>query len=128
MSPRHWLRAFHFPWRSPRRDVDEELAFHFETRIVDLRARMALGATRSGVARLVIGEGMRLAFLGLSLGLLGAVFASGLLDKMLYGVPQLDPFAFGAGALLLAMISGMACAIPILQATSIDPIVATRAE
>ena len=104
------------------------ISYSVKERTREIGVRMALGATRGGVARLVIGEGMRLAFLGLSLGLLGAVFASGLLDKMLYGVPQLDPFAFGAGALLLVMISGTACAIPMLQATSIDPIVATRAE
>lgn len=104
------------------------ISYSVKERTREIGVRMALGATRAGIARLVVGEGMRLALVGLGLGLLGAVFASRLLEKMLYGVPQLDPYAFGAGSVLLVVIAGTACAIPMLRATGIDPIVATRAD
>jgi ABC-type antimicrobial peptide transport system permease subunit len=89
---------------------------------------MTLGATRSSIARLVVGDGLRLALIGTIVGLLGAVAATRLIQGMLYGVSPLDPLSFGLGAVLLLVLSVIACAAPMLRATAVDPVVALRAE
>lgn len=54
--------------------------------------------------------------------------ATRLIQSLLYGVPRLDPFSFGLGAMLLLAVSVVACAVPMLRATGVDPVVAVRAE
>lgn len=94
----------------------------------ELGVRVALGATRSSVMRLVLGHGTRLVAIGIVVGLVAAWFAVGILDTLLYGVPAKDPAAFGIVALTLAGVALVAAAIPSRRATRVDPIIAMRAE
>ena len=90
----------------------------------EIGVRLALGATGSGIARLVLGNGIRLAFAGIVLGLAGSVVATRLIQSTLYGVPRLDPFAFGAGAVVMLLLGVIACLAPTRRAASLDPVVA----
>jgi ABC-type antimicrobial peptide transport system permease subunit len=104
------------------------ISYSVRRRTREIGVRMALGATRPVVARLVVGEALRLALAGIVLGLVGAAVGSRLLQGMLYGVERLDPFAFGVGALALLVVAVVACLAPMWRATGIDPIAATRAD
>jgi putative ABC transport system permease protein len=94
----------------------------------EIGVRMTLGATRRSIARLVIGEGVRLSAAGIVIGLLGAAGATRLLQAVRYGVSPIDPFSFGVGALLLLATSVAACVLPMMRATAVDPAIAVRAE
>jgi len=94
----------------------------------EIGVRMTLGASRGSIARLVVGDGVRLTLLGIGIGLAGAVAGTHLVQGLLYGVPPLDPFAFGVGALLLLAVAVAACIVPMWRATAVDPVVAVRAE
>jgi predicted permease len=104
------------------------ISYSVGQRTREIGVRMTLGATRNSIARLVVGDGVRLALLGIAVGILGAVAATRLIQKLLYGVSPLDPFAFGVGALLLLAVSVAACVIPMLRATGVDPATAVRVE
>ena len=90
--------------------------------------RIALGATRARVLRLVIFRGLRLAALGIGLGLAGAAALTRLISSALYGVSPLDPATFLATAALLAAVALLAAAIPAARAARIEPIGALRAD
>lgn len=94
----------------------------------EIGVRMTLGATRASIARLVVGDGLRLAMIGVALGLVGAAAATRLIQSLLYGVSRLDPLSFGTGAILLLGIAVVACAVPMWRATAVDPVIAVRAE
>jgi putative ABC transport system permease protein len=94
----------------------------------EIGVRMTLGATRGAIARLVVSDGIRLALLGIVVGLAGAVTGTRLIQSMLFGVSRVDPFAFGAGAVLLLAVAVVACVVPMWRATGVDPVVAVRAE
>jgi predicted permease len=94
----------------------------------EIGVRMTLGASRRSIAALVIGDGIRLALIGIVVGLGGAVAATRLIQSLLYGVPRLDPFAFGAGTVALLAIAVVACVVPLWRATRVDPVIAMRAE
>ena len=94
----------------------------------EIGIRMALGASRGTVARLVVGDGIRLALAGIVLGLAGAVSATRLIENSLYGVSRFDPFSFVAGAALLLLVAVVACVVPMLRATGVDPAIAVRAD
>jgi ABC-type antimicrobial peptide transport system permease subunit len=94
----------------------------------EIGVRMTLGASRGSIARLVVGESVRLAVIGIALGLAGAVAATRLIQGLLYGVPRADPFAFTAGAAALLIVAIVACVVPMWRATRVDPVVAVRAE
>jgi putative ABC transport system permease protein len=104
------------------------ISYNVGQRTREIGVRMTLGATRGSIARLVVGDGIRLALLGITLGLFGAVEASRFIQKLLYGVPRLDPFSFGAGAALLLVVAVAACVVPMLRATAVDPAVAIRVD
>ncbi len=89
---------------------------------------MALGAQRRDVLGLVVGQGMKLAAVGVSAGLVGAFIASGVLRRLLYGVSPTDAATFAAVALLLLGVALIACYIPARRATKVDPVVALRGE
>jgi predicted permease len=94
----------------------------------EIGVRMALGASRASIAQLVVGEGIRLASIGVVVGLAGAVVATRIVQSVLYGVSRFDPVAFAGGAVLLLCIAVLACVAPMLRATAIDPATAVRAE
>ena len=94
----------------------------------EIGVRMALGASRGAVARLVVGDGVRLALAGIVIGLAGAVAATRLIENLLYGVSRFDPFSFVAGAALLLAVAVVACVVPMLRATGVDPAIAVRAD
>jgi putative ABC transport system permease protein len=104
------------------------ISYSVGQRTREIGVRMTLGATRPSIARLVVGDGIRLALVGIGVGLLGAVAATRLIQNLLYGVPRLDPFSFSLGAVLLLAVSIIACVVPMLRATGVDPAVAVRVD
>ena len=94
----------------------------------EIGVRMALGAARSDVLRLVVREGMRLSLAGLVIGVLLAFGVSFLLSRVLYGVVAGDVPVFALVSTLLLVVSGLACYLPARRATRIDPLVALRYE
>jgi putative ABC transport system permease protein len=104
------------------------LAYSVTQRSRELGIRMALGAARGRVLRLVIGQGMALAGIGIGVGLVGAFALTRLLASQLYSVTPTDPLTFTAVSLLLASIALVATLVPALRATRVDPVVALREE
>jgi len=94
----------------------------------EIGIRMALGANRTDVLQLVVRQGMKMALIGLVLGLIGALFVSRVLVGMLYGISPTDPLTFTGVSIVLLVVALLACLIPARRATRVDPIVALRAE
>jgi ABC-type antimicrobial peptide transport system permease subunit len=94
----------------------------------EIGIRMALGAGRSHVLRLVLGHGLRMTSLGVVIGLAASVGLTRLMANMLYGVSPTDPLTFAGVALILALVALTACYIPARRAMRVDPIVALRYE
>lgn len=94
----------------------------------EIGVRMALGAEQSQVARMVIGQGLRLAVIGIGVGTAGALAATRAIAGLLYGVTPADPASFIATALLLVLVAVAASWIPARRAARIDPLAALRDE
>ena len=94
----------------------------------EIGVRMALGAARADVLRLVVREGMRLSLVGLGLGLLLACGVGFVLSRVLFGVVPMDVPVLGGVTALLLVVSALACYLPARRATRIDPLVALRYE
>ena len=104
------------------------IAFAVSQRTREIGIRVALGADSNAVAKLVIGDGLRLAALGVSIGLAGAIATSRALDNLLYGVTASDPVSFAAIPLLLGVTALAATYVPARRALHVDPVEALRAE
>jgi predicted permease len=104
------------------------LAYLIGQRTHEIGIRMALGAGRYEVLRLVVGEGAKMALLGVALGLAAAMGLTRLMSDMLYGVSATDPLTFIAVAILLILVALAACYIPARRAMKIDPMEALRYE
>ena len=96
----------------------------------EIGIRVALGAQKSDVLRLILGQGARLTMFGVAIGLVAAAGLTQLMAKysLLYAVNAIDPVAFGAAAIVLAIVALAACYIPARRAMRVDPIVALRYE
>ena len=94
----------------------------------EIGIRMALGAHRGNVFKLMVGEGMRLVGLGLGLGLLAAFALTRWLEAQLFEVRATDPLTYVVIAILLTGVALFACYVPARRATRVDPIIALRHE
>ena len=104
------------------------MALSVTQRTRELGIRLALGADRAGVFRLVLGHGMLLVAIGLGFGLILAVSTGRGLASLLYNVSAWDPPAFFGAIMTLAVVALVACWLPARRATRVDPIVALRSE
>ena len=104
------------------------MSYSVAQRSREIGVRMALGAERRHVLRLVLGQGLVLTLIGIAAGLGGAFALTRFLATLLYGVHPTDALTFTVVPLLLAAISIMACYIPARRATKVDPLVALRYE
>ena len=104
------------------------MSYAVSRRTHELGVRLALGASRREILRLVVWEGMVLAAIGTAVGLTAALGLTRLMGSLLYGVRPADPATLAAVSLLLAGIALLACYIPAWRATKVDPLVALRYE
>jgi putative ABC transport system permease protein len=99
------------------------VAYTVSLRTKEIGLRMAIGAQPGDVLRLIVGGGMKLAVLGVVVGIIGAVAASTLVESMLFEVESSDPMSYAATAMVLLLIAGVACYIPARRAMRVDPMV-----
>ena len=104
------------------------IAFSVSQRRHEIGVRMALGASRGTVLRMVVSQGMTPVFVGLALGIAGALALTRLLAGLLFGVEPTDPATFLAMSLVLLAATAFACWLPARRATAIDPMIALRNE
>jgi ABC-type antimicrobial peptide transport system permease subunit len=104
------------------------MAYTVSQRTQEFGVRMALGAAPTQVLRLVLGQGLKLAVLGLVAGLALSAATTRLVSGFLHGVHPFDPLVFGSVSLLLAVIALLACWLPAWRATRVDPVIALRSE
>jgi predicted permease len=104
------------------------LSYLTTQRTAEIGLRIAVGAQRSQLLRLVLFEGLRPALIGLIFGVAASALATQLLRSMLYGTQPLDPAAFAGAAAMLMAVAVLACLIPAWRASRIDPIQALRTE
>ncbi len=104
------------------------LSFEVTRRTHEVGVRMALGASRLNVLRMVLGRGIRLVALGALIGIAAALGLTRYLQSLLYGVRPIDPLGYAVGTVLLLIVGAAACYVPARRATKVDPMVALRYE
>jgi putative ABC transport system permease protein len=104
------------------------MSYSVSQRTHEIGIRMALGAKRAEILRLVVGHGMLLAMVGVAVGIGGALLLTRFLSSLLYGVGANDPVTFLGVAVLLSAVAALASLIPAWRAARIDPMEALRYE
>jgi ABC-type antimicrobial peptide transport system permease subunit len=104
------------------------ISFAVSQRTREMGVRMALGAQRADILKLVLRDGLALTLIGCAVGLTAAVGVTRFLTFLLYGISPLDPLTFVAIPALLAGVALLACWIPARRASRVDPMVALRYE
>jgi len=104
------------------------MTYSISRRTREIGLRIALGAQRSGVLRLVLVDAMRLVIVGLVVGILAAYLSTGLLETQLNGVKPGDPLSIVVAALVLMAAAILAALLPALRAARVEPIIALRSE
>jgi ABC-type antimicrobial peptide transport system permease subunit len=94
----------------------------------EIGIRIALGATRKDVFALIVGQGLRLFFVGLAVGVLAALGLMRLMSSLLFGISGVDPATFFCVALLLGVVAFLASYIPARRVAKVDPVVALHCE
>jgi predicted permease len=102
------------------------IAYSVGQRTREIGIRMAVGAQRRDVLQLILGEGVRMAAIGIVVGLIAARLVTRVLDSLLFGVTASDPLIFVTNAAILVVVALLACVIPARRAARVDPIVALR--
>jgi predicted permease len=102
------------------------IQYSVATRIQEIGLRMAIGAQRGDIFRMMIGEGLTLSLAGVALGLVGAWWLGSAGSSLLFGVTASDPLTFTTVSLLLTAVAMAACYFPARRATRVDPLLALR--
>jgi putative ABC transport system permease protein len=104
------------------------MSYTVSQRTHEVGIRLALGAQRRDILRLIAHQGFRLVGYGLILGIAGGVAVSRVLSALLFGLSPLDPISYISVSLFLAVVAAVAMYVPARRATKVDPIVALRYE
>jgi putative ABC transport system permease protein len=103
-------------------------AYSVSRRTREIGVRVALGAATGDILRMILGHGLRTIFIGLVIGISGSLALTRTVESLLFGVTATDPLTFGSVTLFLAAAALLACYLPALRATKVDPMVALRYE
>jgi predicted permease len=104
------------------------LSYLVGQRTQEVGIRMALGAQRGDVLRLILGQGTKMALIGVAIGMVVALVLTRLMGSMLYGVSATDPLTYLTVAAMLVIVATLACGVPAWRASNVDPMVALRYE
>jgi putative ABC transport system permease protein len=104
------------------------VSYTVSLRTQEIGVRMAIGAQRGDVLRMIVGGGMKLTLVGVAIGLAGALALAQLVATMLFDVTPFDPASYAATAIVLLAVAALACYIPARRAMRVDPIAALRQE
>jgi putative ABC transport system permease protein len=104
------------------------VSYTVSQRTREIGLRLAIGAAPGNVLRMILGSGMKLALVGVAIGLAGALALTQLIATMLFDVERFDPVSYGLTAALLLAVAALACYVPARRAMRVDPIVALQQE
>ena len=104
------------------------VSFSVNQRTTEIGVRMALGAPRSSVVRMIVRQGLKPVTIGLACGLGGALLLTRVVARLLFAVEPTDPITYAAVITLLAAVAALACLAPARRAAAIDPMQALRAD